>query len=443
VRINKLVTTALFSVLCVATSVVFATPNIQHWKTDNGARVYFVQAAELPLVDVRVVFDAGAARDGDMPGIALMTNGMMSEGAGGWDADNIAERFDSVGAQFSNSSHRDMSVFNLRTLSEKEWMGTAVKTFATILSKPTFPADAFERERKRLLISLEQNKESPESISGEKLFENLYRGHPYASIPEGTEQSVKALKRTDLMAYYRRYMVGNNAIVAIVGAMDRKSAEALAKTIVGELEPGKAAEPLPEVKDRQQAEEVVVDFPSTQSHISIALPGMKRSDPDEFALYVGNHILGGSGLVSILSDEIREKRGLSYSSYSYFAPMRVQGPFIMGLQTRNDQAQEALKVMRQTLSEFINNGPSARQLESAKKNIVGGYALRMDSNKKIIDQVASIGFYGLELDYLDTYIARVQAVSVDQIKDAFMRRVNPENMLTVIVGAQTPAQAAN
>eukprot|EP00487_Bulimina_marginata_P002359 TRINITY_DN15484_c0_g1_i1.p1 TRINITY_DN15484_c0_g1~~TRINITY_DN15484_c0_g1_i1.p1 ORF type:complete len:134 (+),score=34.08 TRINITY_DN15484_c0_g1_i1:194-595(+) len=130
-------------------------------------------------------------------------------------------------------------------------------------------------------------------------------------------------------------------------------------------------------------------------------PGINRADPDYFALYVGNHILGGSGLVSKLSDEIREKRGLSYSVYSYFRPMRQWGPYQFGLQTRNDQAEEALDVLKNTLKTFIADGPSEDELIAAKQNITGGFALRVDSNSKIADYLAMIGFYGLPLDYLE------------------------------------------
>ena len=165
-------------------------------------------------------------------------------------------------------------------------------------------------------------------------------------------------------------------------------------------------------------------------------PGVNRHDPDYFALYVGNHILGGSGLVSQLSNEIREKRGLSYSVYSYFRPMRELGPYQFGLQTRNDQAKEALDVMQQTLNDFIKHGPTEAELTAAKQNITGGFALRVDSNSKIADYTAMIGFYGLPLDYLETFNANVNLITAQQIKDAFSRRVHPDKMVTVLVGGQ-------
>ncbi len=164
---------------------------------------------------------------------------------------------------------------------------------------------------------------------------------------------------------------------------------------------------------------------------------MSRTDPDYYALYVGNHILGGSGLVSRVSDEIREQRGLAYSAYSYFMPMRVNGPFQMGLQTRNDQADQALTVLRETLQRFINEGPNADELQRAKDNIIGGFALRLDSNSKITENLAVMGFYGLPLDYLDRFIERVETVTLEHVRDAFQRRVHPERLIVVRVGRVT------
>jgi len=177
-----------------------------------------------------------------------------------------------------------------------------------------------------------------------------------------------------------------------------------------------------------------IEHPSSQTHILIGQPGMRRDDPDYFALYVGNYVLGGGGLVSRLNAEVREKRGLSYSVYSYFLPMAQQGPFQMGLQTRNDQADEALKVLRATLAQYVTEGPTAAELEAAKKNITGGQALRIDSNRKILEYLAVIGFYDLPLDYLETFNAKVEALTLDRIHDAFERRLQPERMLTVRVG---------
>jgi zinc protease len=171
------------------------------------------------------------------------------------------------------------------------------------------------------------------------------------------------------------------------------------------------------------------------------LPGIDRKDPDFFSLFVGNHILGGSGLVSKLFEEIREKRGLAYSAYSGFKPMQKKGPFVLGLQTRNDQTGEALKVLNRTLADFIAKGPTEAELTAAKKNITGGFPMRFDTNKKLANYVAMIGFYDLPLNYLDTFTQKVDAVTVASIVDAFKRHVDLNLLQTVTVGGDAQAKS--
>lgn len=414
--------------------IVHGIPVIQHWTTTNGARVYFVPAPEIPMVDMQVVFDAGAARDGDKFGLALMTNAVLSEGAGALDADAIAKRFDELGARFGSSSHRDMSEFSLRSLSDSTLLQPVAELMALILTKPTFPKVAFVREKNRVLVSLRARRQSPGKLASEAFYQDIYGTHPYATMPLGTEASVKALTRRDLIDFRKRYFVARNAIIAIVGALDRSQAETLVETLVGRLPAGNPALTLPKVDDLKAASINQQQYPSTQSHVLVGQPGISRGDPDYFPLYLGNHILGGNGLVSRISEEIREQRGLSYSAYSYFSSMRRRGPFVIGLQTRNESMVEALRVLRDVLNKFVAKGPTAVELEAAKKNITGGFALRISSNKKIIEYIAMIGFYGLPLDYLDTFNDRIQGVTLEKIKQAFHRRINPGKMVTVIVG---------
>lgn len=431
--LGVLTSTALIFTTFISTAVN-ANPEIEHWRTQNGTRVYFVPAPELPIVDMRIIFNAGAARDEDEPGVAILTNGLMSEGAGGLDAGQLAEQFESIGAQFGNSAQRDMALLSLRTLSEKKVFDSATSTLATILTQPDFPKTAFERERSRLLTGLKRRKQSPGAQADEAFFNAVYAGHPYRNQPTGTEEGINALTVEQLKAFHKKYYVGSNAVMAIVGDLSRADAEMLAEKIMGKLPEGQAADDLPTVEALTEAKEIRINHPSAQTHILVGQPGMKRGDVDYFALYVGNHMLGGSGLVARLSKEIREKRGLAYSSYSYFIPMQKKGPYTIGLQTKNDSAEEALKVLKETIGKFIQEGPTAEELEASKKNITGGFPLRISSNKKIIDYIGMIGFYQLPMDYIDTFNSRIQAVTVEDIKKAFQSRIDINKMVTVMVG---------
>jgi zinc protease len=191
---------------------------------------------------------------------------------------------------------------------------------------------------------------------------------------------------------------------------------------------------VPDVVPLARAVELPIAFDAAQSHLLVGQPGIARSDPDYFAIVVGSYILGGGGLVSRLSTEVREKRGLSYSVYSYFSPGRHQGAFTLGLQTRPDQAAQALAVVRDVVRRFVNDGPTAAELTAARANLVGGFALRIDSNRKLLDNLANIAWYDLPLDYLDTWTARVTAVTAAHIQAAFQRVLDPERMVAVVAG---------
>jgi zinc protease len=438
----RLILSVCFAVLgLIASGAAIANPKIQHWTTANGARVYFVPSPELPIVDIRVVFDAGSARDGMHSGLAQLTNSLLNQGAGKLDADQIAERLDGIGANLDTSSYRDMAIVSLRSLTEPSLLDPALDIMTLVVSQPSFPEDAFKLEQKRTLIAVRGEKESPGAIAEKAFFAAIYAKHPYATPSLGTEESVTALTRQDVADFHQRYYTGNNAVVAIVGAIDRTAAEKIAERVVGKLPAGEAAATLPPVRSLAAAKVERIPYPSAQTHILVGQPGISRDDPDYFPLVLGNHVLGGSGLVSRMAKEVREKRGLAYSAYSYFAPMHVAGPFTAGLQTRNEKADAALKVLQDTLRDFIATGPTAAELSAAKKNITGGFALNLDSNSKIVDNLASIGFYKLPLDYLDTYNQRIEAVTADQIRAAFQRRIHPQDMVTVMVGGGTTATA--
>ncbi len=424
----------LFICVFLTSFSVSASPDIEHWKTDNGGRVYFVAAPELPMLDVQVVFDAGSAQDKDLPGIALLTNAMLSEGADNLTADEVAAAFDDVGAKFSNSSQRDMAVLGLRSLTAEPALTKALDMFRKVLTKADFPQSAFDRIQKQMMIGLQAEKQSPRAITSRAFYQHLYGEHPYATMPAGDEDVVPHLTVKAVKKFYQRYYVARNATIVLVGDIDRGQAEKIAEQMLSDLPEGEMADPKPSVAQLAEAKKVMIDHPSSQTHIKMGQPGISRDDPDYFPLYVGNHILGGSGLVSQLSNEIREKRGLAYSVYSYFIPMHEKGPYQLGLQTRNDQAEQALNVVRETLEKFIQQGPTEQELTAAKQNITGGFALRLDSNSKIADYLTVIGFYGLPLDYLKSYKDKVNAVTIEQITDAFMRRVHPDKMVTVMVG---------
>jgi len=413
-----------------------ATLPVQQWQTASGARVLFVETHDLPMLDVAVDFPAGTSRDTrEKSGLAALTLRMLRLGVEGFDEDQIAERLADVGAEIGGRFDMDRAGYGLRTLSSARERDEAVAVLLRILQRPTFPQPIFEREKEQVLAALKESDAKPETIADREFKRQLYAGHPYSLRGSGEIDTVAGLSRDDLVGFYRRHFSAREAVVSIIGDLGREQARTLAEQLTSGL---KAAAPLPllpPVPRLAKEQTSWMAHPAAQAHILIGQPGITRLDPDYFPLWVGNYVLGGGGFSSRLNEEIRQKRGFAYSAYSYFNPLAQQGPFQIGLQTKKDQAEEALKVARDTLAKFVADGPTQQEFEAAKQNIVGGFPLRIDSNRKILEYLSLIGFYRLSASYLEDFPARIDAVTLAEVKDAWRRRINPARMVTVVVGA--------
>ncbi len=407
---------------------------IQHWKTSNGVSVYFVETHDLPILDVSVNFAAGSSTDTpETSGRAQMAQRLMSLGAGEMSEDQIAETLADIGAQLGGQFDLDRAGFTLRTLSSEVERTKALDVLAGIIQHPKFPESILDRERARTLASLREADTKPGVIAGRALMKMLYGTHPYGLRGSGEPESLAALQRKDLVDFYRSHYTASNSVIAIIGDVTRKEADRIAQLLTHDLPAGQAVKALPAVEKPVSMTQKIA-HPASQSHIQLAYPGLSRHDPDYFPLLVGNHILGGGGFVSRLVEEIRQKRGLVYSVYSAFSPYQQQGPFEIGLQTKKEQAEQALELTRQVLKDFVAQGPSNEELQAAKQNIVGGFPLRIDSNRKILGYLSVIGFYQLPLTYLEDYVKAVERVTVEQVRDAFQRRIDPEGLVAVVVG---------
>ncbi|WP_426415451.1 M16 family metallopeptidase [Aestuariirhabdus sp. LZHN29] len=408
--------------------------NIQHWQTSNGARVYFVAAPELPMLDLRLVFDAGSARDGEQAGLAMMTSGLIGEGTDNLSASQISQGFEGLGVEFSAGSYRDMAIASIRSLSDPLQLQPALDLFMEVVSEPSFPADAFSRSRNQALASLQHQQQRAGVLANLRFFSALYGDHPYAIPSQGTEETLSRMQRSDLQGFYQRYFVANNLVISLVGDLDRPSAERIAQQISDRLPAGQRAPELPPVKPLSTATLAHIEHSSQQTQILVGGLGVSKGDPDYAALYVGNEILGGGGFGSRLMEEVREKRGLTYGVYSHFAPMHERGPFMISLKTRADQSELALQVVNDTLAGFLANGPTPLELKTAKQNILGSFPQTTASNSSIVSQLGSIGFYDLPLDQLEQFLADVEQVSAQQIRDAFARHIDQQKLITITAG---------
>lgn len=419
-----------------------AAVNIQHWQTSTGAEVYFVENHDLPIIDLSTNFAAGSARDNQAKsGLANITRYVMTLGAAGLTDEQISQRLADIGAVMGGELDADRASFKLRTLSSAREREQALDVYTKILQQPDFPEAVLEREKLRIIAGLREAATQPESISSKAFMRALYGEHPYALDDSGEPETVATIKREDLQGFYNTYYGAQGAVIAMIGDMSRDEAAQIAERISGGLPQAEPASVIPQVNYPNQAVETRIPHPATQSHILLGYPGIKRGDPDYFPLYVGNYILGGGGFVSRLTEEVREKRGLVYSVYSYFMPMAELGPFQVGLQTKREQAEAAMKLVHETLDKFMSKGVTEAELKAAKQNIIGGFPLRTDSNAKILDYLAVIGFYKLPLTYLEDFNKQVDKVTTAQIKDAFNRRIKTDKMVTVVVGGNPEPQS--
>ena len=427
--------------LCLCWLPAWAAIPIQHWTHPSGARVYLVASPTIPMLDVQIDLDGGSRRDpADRTGLASATASMLSSGlaASGdqpaLDENALSGAWVDLGAQMGASAGSERFSLSLRTLTEADLMERAVALAVRQLAAPAWPDAVWTRDRQRWLASIKEAETRPGTHAGRAFTQAVYRDHPYGR--EVTAATLGAISVGDMQAFYRRHAAACRAQVSLVGAIDRATAERIVDRFMAALA-AHGCEPLeavPDVAPLARAVERRIPFDAAQAQVLIGQPGHRRADPDFFPLFVGNYILGGGGFVSRLTTEVREKRGLSYSAYSYFAPGQHSGAFQLGLTTRPDQADQAVAVAREVVRRFVDEGPTEAELRAARDYLINGFALRFDSNRKLLDNVANIAWNGLPLDYLETWTDRVQAVTVADIRRAFARVLQPDRMVTVVVG---------
>lgn len=416
-----------------------ASVDIQTWQTSQGAKVLYVHAPELPMVDMEILFDAGSARDGQQHGLASMTANLIGTQTPNRDENALAEKFSALGVQFGQSVGRDSASLAFRSLTRTDILNAGFELFVEAVTQAQFNPSIVSREKSRLKVGLKQKQSHPQALIQDALWAELYGEHPYAHPVSGTIESVDRLDAKQLESFYHRYYVAANAQVTIVGAVSKSKAEKMAEQLTRPLAKGQAPEPLPQPASLKKASNKHIPFKATQTQYRLAQLGVQRGDSDYYALFLGNHLLGGSGFGSLLMEEVREKRGLVYGVSSGFYPMKVPGPFLIGLSTKNASVKEADQVVKETLADFMK-GFSDEKLEAIKSNLVGGFPLRIDSNAKILGYVSMIGFYDLPLDYLSQFPEKMSDLDKSAVLTAWQKRIDADAMLTLTLGMTDPVQ---
>src|SRR5579883_1291232 len=406
---------------------------IQHWQTLSGVPVLFVERHEIPMVDICVTFAAGSAYDKEKYGLSQLTNSLLSQGTKQHDADQIAAGFEEVGAHFTANSDRDMALVSFRSLTLPKYFDAAFHLFIEVLSSPSFSPHDFLRMQKLVLSALQQQEQMPEIIARNAFYKNLYGTHPYAHSVLGNAETVTALVSEDVTQFYKEFYVRKKALLLIVGDITRKKAEAIAHQCAASLAEGEAAISLPIAANNIGLNQHII-FPSEQTHILMGQLGFNYEDPYFFPLLLGNYILGGSSLTSRLFHAVRGTHGLAYSIFTTFSFYQAKGPFNLLVQTRYTETRKTLALINKLLSEFINKGPTAKELAAARKKITRGFPLTFASNANILEQLYKIGFYHLPLGYLDHYCEKINAVTLKQIQQAFEERFHLKQFVIIRVG---------
>ncbi|QWE22468.1 insulinase family protein [Polynucleobacter sp. AP-Jannik-300A-C4] len=444
--LNKLIKQACltFALIAVVSTSAHAILPIEKLDSFKGAQAYLVQTKSLPMVDIEISIDAGDRYDPSAKsGLATVVGQLMNYGAksekGLLNEAQIADEIADLGANLGISVSGERAIMRIRTLSRKDLRDRAVQLASAMLSAPTYDARILAREKQRMTTALLESETKPESVLDRRFRKLVYGDYPLANSP--TVRSIANISATDLQQFHKQFYRGDRMIVSIVGDVSKVEAAEIVQGLLQRVpQSGPAIAKLPEF-ERSPVEplsqrEVTIPFDTQQAHIAMGMTAVTRSNPDYFPLLVGNYVLGGGGFVSRLMSEVREKRGLAYSVFSYFAPGKDVGIFQAGVQTKSDQATLALEVMSSTIAQFIANGPMQSELDAAKANLINGYPLRIDNNRKLLDNVSSIAWNNLPLDTMDVWTKQVEMVSLDQVKEAFQKYLAMDRMKIVVLGAK-------
>ncbi|CAM3252986.1 peptidase M16 [Pseudomonas floridensis] len=411
--------------------------SIQTWTTAEGAKVLFVEAHELPMLDIFLNFAAGSSQDNETPGIAQLTSYMLDEGVNGKDANAIAQGFEALGAQLETGAYEDRATVWLRSLSVAQKREPALKLFSEVVGKPTFPSDSVTRLKNLMIANIESEKREPRAIAWNELYKKIYGDHPYGHRTNGNEKGISAITQAHLKAFHAKGYAAGNAVIAMIGDLSTEEAQVIAAQVSASLPKGpklaKAGDPV-----EPKASATHIEFPSSQTQILLGQLGIPRNDPDYAALMAGNSILGGSGFGGRLVTEVREKRGLTYSVWSTFDAQKASGAFIIELQTRAEMSESTLKLVQKTVRDFIANGPTQNELDNVKRKIIGSFPLELAGNGAIGTRLADIGFYDLPTSHFDDYMAAIQSLTVQQVKAVMSKHLSADKMVVVTVGPTVP-----
>ena len=432
---NKTIKTIYFLIIMTQANLTQADVEISKYVTKNGVEILYTKSENIPMIDIKITFDAGSNKDGELKGLSMLTHSLLDEGTSKMNSEAIASAFESTGAIFSTSVNKDKSSVSLRSLADKKYLEPSVKMLIKILSDSVFPKSEVILQKERTLSSISEDKSDPSEVSSNLFFKEIYGNYAYGFPSIGSEESIEKIKRKDIINFYKENINSSNASIAIVSSLSKKDIIILSEKISKSLSfssPKKNV--LNNFLKNNKKKYIFKKFNSEQAHIYIGGQSIKRGSENHLPLYVGNYIFGGSGFSARLMKELRVKRGLTYGVYSYIYPMKNIGPFVVGIETKAEQAQESVRLIHKMLKEFHANGPTDKELTHAKEAIINGFPLRIDSNQDILNYLSMINYYDLPINYLNTFTDKISKITKKDILRAFKEEIDVNNLITLVVG---------
>ena len=422
-------------------------PNIQSFKTKAGVTVLFVQTTALPIVDIDLRFNAGSARDDSIRkdgfGIANMTATMLEQGSKSLDENAFTRAVETLGINLSSSAYKDMFIVSLRSLSDDKHLLPAIDLMTQMVNEPAFNKEVLARNKARLLVGLQQQKQDPNSLASIAFDNALYGSHPYAHPSVGTLESVPTIEQQNLIDFKNRYLVAANASISMTGNLTLQQAKKMAEDITDQLPAGQIAAKLPEPVPLTQAKHIHIPFPSTQTTVLMGQLGSQRAtDPvaqqQQTNFAVGNEVMAGGDFNARLMTEIRQNLGYTYGISGSMSPMLARGPYQIGFSTRNDKARAAIDASLDVINKTLATGITKDEMRLTTDNLKNSFPMGFSSNAGINGLLAMMNFYQLPSSYLADYTNRIDQVTLTGVNNTLRSTLQPDNFLIVTVGQEDP-----
>lgn len=413
-----------------------AMTKIERVVSPGGIEAWLVREPSVPLIAMEFSFKGGANQDpAGKPGVAYMTAAALDEGAGDLDAKAFQARAERNAVELSFRASRDEVRGSLKILSNRQKEGFELLKLA--LTQPRFDQEPVERIRAQMLTALKRETTSPNDIGSRLWWRTAFPNHPYSLPTNGTLDSVPTILRDDLTSYTGRVLARDNLKVGVVGDIDAKTLATVLDQVFGSLPAKAQLQPVPHVRPELVGKRLEVQLDVPQTVVAFGGHGIPRKDPDFIPAFIVNHILGGGSFTSRLYNEVREKRGLAYSVYSYLLPLDAAALFMGGTQTRADKANEAVGLIEDEIKRLAQNGPTSDELEKSKSYLRGSYALNFDTSTKIAGQLVQLQVDDLGIDYWERRNGLIDAVTLEDVKRVANRLLNGGVLFTVVGRTQS------